>query len=125
MKNKAGFRPGDILVILLCLALVVLSFVFIKAHGGGKKTLVIIGMGKEYSYSMDHDGTYEVQGRLGTSVIEVSDGKVRFVESPCPTKSCVQHAPISSVGEWSACLPNEILVRIEGNESDKVDALSF
>ena len=69
MKNKAGFRPGDILVILLCLALVVLSFVFIKAHGGDKKTLVIIGMGKEYSYSMDQDGSYEVPGRLGVSVI--------------------------------------------------------
>ncbi|MBO4320090.1 MAG: NusG domain II-containing protein [Treponema sp.] len=125
MKNKAGIRPGDILVILLCLALIVLSFVFIKAHGGDKKSLVVIAMGKEYSYSMDQDGTYEVQGRLGVSVIEVKDGRVRFLESPCPTKSCVQHTAISAVGEWSACLPNEILVRIEGNESEEMDALSF
>ncbi|MBP5359693.1 MAG: NusG domain II-containing protein [Treponema sp.] len=125
MKNKAGFRLGDFAVIFLCLALAVVSFVLIRAHSGGKKVLVIQSMGKEYTYPLDQDAAYQIQGRLGISVIEVSDGKVRFVESPCPTKSCVQHAAISAVGDWSACLPNEVLVQIQGEDSDGVDALSF
>ena len=125
MKNKAGFRPGDFAVIFLCLALAVVSFVLIRAHSGGKKVLVIQSMGKEYTYPLDQDAAYQIQGRLGISVIEVSEGNVRFLESPCPTKSCVQHAAISAVGDWSACLPNEVLVQIQGEDSDGVDALSF
>lgn len=125
MKNKAGFRWGDVIVILLCLLLAALSFFMLKKNGGGKKTLAVEAAGKEYSYSMDQDGVYQVQGRLGLSVLEVKDGTARFLESPCPTKSCVQHSAISSVGEWSACLPNEVLIRIEGKDSSDVDALSF
>ena len=125
MKNRAGFRPGDFVVILLCIALAFGSFIMIKAHSGGKKVLVIQAMGKEYTYPLDQDATYQIQGRLGVSVIEVSEGNVRFLESPCPTKSCVQHAAISSAGQWTACLPNEVLVQIQGEDTDGVDALSF
>ncbi len=56
----------------------------------------------------------EVEGKLGKSVIEVADGKVRFVNSPCPHHLCMKRGWIDMPGDWIACVPNGILVRISG-----------
>jgi hypothetical protein len=70
--------------------------------------------GETLILDLRHSQTVEVEGLLGVSIISVEDGKVRFVESPCPHKLCVRRGPIFRVGDLAACLPNGVLARIEG-----------
>lgn len=87
--------------------------------------LVIDSPGGQYVYALDTDATYEVEGRLGISTIRVSGGRAFFTDSPCPNKTCVQSSPVSQNGEWSACLPNDIFIRVENTSDDSVDAVAF
>ena len=55
---------------------------------------------------------------------------MRFLDSPCENKLCVIHATLSANGDWNACLPNRIMVHIEGNvnsdgSTQELDAIAF
>ena len=68
----------------------------------------------------------EIQGHQGISVIEIDQGKAVFLDSPCANKTCVASPPISKNGEWSACLPNGIFMRIESQEEESdIDIMVF
>ncbi|MGI6752165.1 MAG: NusG domain II-containing protein [Anaerovoracaceae bacterium] len=40
------------------------------------------------------------------------DGKIAFISSDCPDKVCVKTGKIHRVGEYAACLPNGIILKI-------------
>lgn len=55
----------------------------------------------------------------GRLVVEVEPGKgVRILESNCPAKVCLRHGWASHTGETIVCVPNELLVEIEGEEGE-------
>lgn len=65
-----------------------------------------------------------VEGPLGITTIEVRDGKVRFVDSPCPGKQCVHAGWLSADGDFAACIPNHISLLVAGSDFT-VDTVNF
>lgn len=74
--------------------------------------------------SLATDQQLSVNGDLGNSTLEIKQGKVRFIASPCKTKVCIHSGWINSSGQILACLPNGILVELLGGER-KYDAINF
>ncbi len=56
---------------------------------------------------------YEVKGPLGVTVVEVGRGKARIARSPCREKICQRIGPISVAGDWAACIPNRVVIKVE------------
>jgi len=56
-----------------------------------------------------------VQGVRGESVIEVRGAYVSIVASACPDKLCIKMGRKSRPGDVIVCLPNRVVVRIDGN----------
>lgn len=55
----------------------------------------------------------------GRLTVEVEPGKgIRILESDCPAKVCLHHGWAAHTGETIVCVPNELLVEIEGEESE-------
>lgn len=57
-------------------------------------------------------------------------GRVRVIESTCPDKVCVRSGWISRSGQAIVCLPNRIVVRIEGSGTgrdpgSRLDAVTY
>ena len=96
---------------------VITVYAFSYAYSGGMHT-----PRGTFAYDMSKDRIIDIEGAIGTSRIEISGGTARFLDSPCPNKTCVQSMPISETGEWSACLPNQVFLRIEGGRASSVDA---
>ncbi len=116
-------KPLDLPIILLSLAALLSSVLLVK-QGKGEEKLLVIGCPEgEFVYPLSKDAVYKIQGAIGISEIVISGGKARFLDSPCPSKTCVMTGELSEAGEWAACLPNEIFIRIEGKE-DSLDALA-
>jgi hypothetical protein len=61
----------------------------------------------------------------GKMDIKVENGKVRVLDSDCPQKICVKMGWIQNNGQTIVCVPNHILIRIESNESQSIDAISY
>jgi len=74
--------------------------------------------------SLAHDHTLEIDGALGTSIIKIEDGKIRFAASPCLGKQCIHSGWLAHAGEFSACLPNRISVAVLGKEA-RFDSINF
>lgn len=71
-------------------------------------------------FPLDVPRSLKVKGTLGTSIIEIKDSKAYFERSPCQNKVCIKAGKIDQSGHMAVCLPNRILVRIEGSSEDNL-----
>ncbi|MBN1782075.1 NusG domain II-containing protein [bacterium] len=126
MKNPVlrNFRSGDF-VIVGTISLMTLIIWAWGMHVGRGHTAHVFSDGREVVViRLDQDRQIHVPGPLGESVLEVSNGTVRFLSSPCPHQICVRMGAISRSSGSIVCVPNRILVRIPGNSSDKLDGIT-
>lgn len=108
-------------MVLSVAALVALS---ISVYGGpAAAVLVVSSGGQDWIYPLSQDREIKVQGVLGITVIHIDEGTAHIDDSPCTNKTCIASPPLRNTGDWSACLPNGVFIRIEGAEgSDELDA---
>jgi hypothetical protein len=66
-----------------------------------------------------------VQGPLGDTVLEIKGGQARVISSPCLNQTCVAAGAIHRRGAFIACLPNRVMVSVEGGEDEDLDASSW
>jgi len=96
----------------------------ISVYGGPASASVVVSTGAdEWIYPLSDDRDIEVAGLIGATRIHIAGSTVHIEDSPCANKTCIASPPIHRTGEWSACLPNGVFIRIEGSEDDDaVDA---
>jgi hypothetical protein len=81
--------------------------------------------GEELFYPLDTPRLIQVKGPLGITEMEIDGGYIRVLSSPCAEKVCVKSGKIQKGGEWIACLPNQVLITIEGRQEENIDAESY
>ncbi len=115
--------------ISIIIALSVIAAVSVKVYGGNSSAryVEIEASGKNYVYTLDKDRTVKVEGPLGETVIEIKNSRVSVKESPCRNKLCVKAGSIEKAGQWNACMPNKVFIRITGKEDsgNEPDSLSY
>lgn len=118
-------RPGDFLVLALAAALVGASYgMFWAPRVEGDTAVVSVGRGVSSEISLLADDTVPIKGLIGRSLLQVQDGRIRFVDSPCPGRYCVHTGWIDRTGQVAACLPNGVVVEIRGGERE-FDAINL
>ena len=55
--------------------------------------------------------------------VEIENGRARIVLCPCKLKVCIKSGYIQYADSLSACLPNKVVVRIEGDAQRGLDAV--
>jgi hypothetical protein len=90
---------------------------------GGEASIWVAGQ-ETMRLPLAIDRRLEVKGAIGVSVVEVADGAVRVLDSPGPRKICVRMGWLREVGESAICLPNQVVVRVEGDQP-RFDAMNF
>jgi len=112
---------------VLGLAFIVLLMVYWQLWGPGvlgNQVSVLVG-GKHWeSFDLYTRQTVIVPGALGDSHLQIEDGKVRFIQSPCSGKQCIHQGWVKQSGEFAACLPNRVSVQILGVDP-QYDSINF
>lgn len=119
---------GDGLVLVLCgLLLPVLFLHYGVAATSGTQVRIRVGNKDSIQVPLNRDQVLRVQGKLGESVVEIKEGRVRFLHSPCSGKQCVHSGWAKRGGEFAACLPNEVSFTVlgQGAGGDYYDAINF
>lgn len=124
---RFGLRALDILIIGIILALTSVSAVYIYGGKTGTQYLEIDAPGGHWVYDLETDRKISVEGPLGDTIIVIQDGHAHVEASPCANQTCVAAPDISHKGEWNACLPNEVMIRITGKDSgdEELDAIVY
>ncbi len=65
-------------------------------------------------YPLNGEREISAPGPLGKTHIKIAGGKVWVVDSPCPHKLCVKMGKRGRAGEVIVCVPNRVIVRVEG-----------
>ncbi|PWM47482.1 MAG: hypothetical protein DBX47_00680 [Clostridiales bacterium] len=113
MKVKAS----DIILIVLLLLLCFSPLLFIGGRGITATvsingiTACIIELDKDYTKTFDGLGT-----------IVVKNGKIHFENALCPDKSCEKTGEIYRSGQSIICIPNRLVIRIDGES--EVDGIA-
>lgn len=116
----------DVLIFVLSLAMI--AVISVKAYSGhGKKSLVIITSPKgQWIFPVSIKKVLTVtDGAGGFCVVSIDAGSVRVTKSNCPRHICIRMGSISRPGQWIACMPHRVFIRIAGNKNNPTDAISF
>lgn len=116
---------GDWLVLGAALLLIPsLYATFWHGSGRGQEARVWVD-GKPWArLDLFHEQHLRVPGRLGDSILEVHDGRVRFVDSPCNGRQCIHSGWLADGGEVAVCLPNRVSVQVMADDP-RFDAINF
>lgn len=120
LKKKKSIRI-DIIVIALFLAVgVIIALVlFLGQHKGATVKISVDGETIK-TFPLDTDITYEIQGvNGGTNLLVIEDNKAYIRVASCPDSLCINMGKIDSAGQSIVCLPNRVVVSIEGEEGQE------
>lgn len=120
-NSKCNSRNNKKIRLVTALSAVLIAVIacgFVYSSGlfrKGKVMLVISAKGKDLlSKPLKEipDGTIPVEGVLGTTTVEIKQGTVHVLDSPCGNHICMHTGWISSPGQIIVCLPNQVVVRL-------------
>ncbi|MFO8155997.1 MAG: NusG domain II-containing protein [Pseudomonadota bacterium] len=118
-----GVRGGDLVILLATVALVAGLFA-LRPGGAGERAEVRVADAVVARLDLDRAGTHVVDGPLGPARLEIADGAIRFMASPCRAQRCVHSGWQRHAGQLAACVPNRMVVRVLGDDR-RHDALAF
>ncbi|MFW5431829.1 MAG: NusG domain II-containing protein [Methylophilaceae bacterium] len=125
-KPSASTKPllGDWLVIITMLVAVILLFKTLWTNTPASELQIRQGDKIIGTYDLDQERALHVHGPLGDSHITITDGRVRFKQSPCNNQYCVHQGWLSRAGQVAICLPNQIGLQLIG-EDKPYDSLNY
>ena len=108
------FRPGDWLLLLLLAALVGASFPLLWRGGVADRAIVKRDGQVVTELALNTARRYEVEGAIGTTVIEVQPGRARVLSDPGPRQYCVQQGWLTRANAVAICAPNHVTLQLGG-----------
>lgn len=111
-------------LILLLLLLALASLWLSIGRSVGSQVIIYENEQIAFVGPLDQARHLDLQGPLGITQVEIAGGKVRVTSSPCPRKICIAMGDAHRSGDLLACVPNLVVVRIEGEETKGYDLLS-
>ena len=123
-KKPVFLRRIDLIALLAILFL--LTFWTIRAHQKADSSATRFGVIAEFRYRNEIIETmplvpnqplrFQLPGHECVTFERAADGSIAFVESDCPDQVCVHTGYLRRVGEFAACLPNDLVLIIRPAE---------
>lgn len=124
---KKYCRRGDMLVAAIyLLAVGCITFFIFDTNSTGVE-VEIKTASNTFLYQLNKNTELTFDGPLGETLVSIQDERVFVTDSPGPLKICIKRGEIYKQGQWLACLPNKIFIRIVPKKQGpaSLDAISF
>ena len=124
-------KKNDVILIAVLLVAAVLTAVGMRIWqmNNTKDTanVVVTIDGEVYgTYPLSEDRTERIELPDGSyNILIISDGYADVTEASCPDQICVKHNHIRYSKESIVCLPNKVVVTVEGGEENEIDGSTF
>ena len=91
--------------------------------GDGADTVTVKVDGKVTgTYPLAKDQKIRING--GTNILTIKNGKAKMTDADCPDQLCVHQKAASKNHESIICLPNKVVVEVDGSEESEFDAVA-
>ena len=120
MDSIRMFRKSDILIITVAIIIAAVFFALpLLNKGDDKKVCVTLSDGTNEYLDLSDDNEYIYESDYGTNIVKIEGGAVSVSYSDCKNQICVNHGPISEIGDTICCLPHRFAVTIVGDGNGK------
>ncbi|MEA3545945.1 MAG: NusG domain II-containing protein [Thermodesulfobacteriota bacterium] len=117
--------PFDRKLLVVVAILVALSFLLLLRQTTGARVVVSSDDRIVFVAPLNKDRRVELDGPLGITVLQIENGAARIISSPCVQKICIGMGEARHTGDLIACVPNQLVISIEGeNEGEEYDFIS-
>jgi hypothetical protein len=125
MKKLALLRPGDWLILLGGIVLVVwLAQISWQQQAAAR--VRIYQDGRLFAeLDLAQVRTLQVPGPLGATTVEIAQGRARIARDPSPRQYCVREGWLSDAGQLAICLPNRTSIELVGHGPREYDSLNY
>ena len=116
-KNRRfALKTADLVLIGGLLAVAAVLFLVLSQRStDGRTVKVEVDGGTVVALPLAVDTTYVIEGANGErNTLVISGGKATVTEATCPDGVCVRHRAIDKAGQSILCLPNKVVVRVDG-----------
>jgi len=121
---KGWLRRADVILILILVVLGAGSWLAIRfLKDQNSPSAIKIRTSDEKFEIPLKDTSLVIPGPLGETEVRIEDKKVWVTKASCPNKLCMRQGKISRPGEAIICLPNRIVISIQGKS--KLDAITY
>lgn len=103
----------DFVLFFLAAGITIFCAAGIYGKSGSSLQFVIQGKSGTWVYPVNQTARVDIPGPLGNTTLVLEGKEARVEASPCANQSCVGSGAIHRKGEWIACLPNAVFVRVE------------
>lgn len=111
-------KADKILIVILMTAALLLFIPIWKNAPASDLASVYVKEKKVLQIDLSLDDEYVVKGTLGEVHIEVKDHKIRVTQENSPHHYCSKQGFVSNSAQPIVCLPNETVVKIEGESTE-------
>ena len=112
-------KKADI-ILFICLILIGGALSYLAFSGSSTGDLVVVKVNGEIygKYSLSKDRTITVNRDGHMNKITIKGGKVQVSKSSCKNQICVRQGSISTTHQSIVCIPNRVVVSIEGKDGE-------
>jgi len=122
---KLKIKIPDILIIAISAGFTFLSAFDAYIKPQDTLQVLIRGQDSEWYFPMDAEENVIVSGPLGDTIIRIQENRAWVESSPCENQTCVASGIVFRQGQWAACLPNNVLLMIEGTKIEDADTIAW
>lgn len=78
------------------------------------------------SYDLAIARTIPVENEEGhvMNTVRIADGQAFMLEADCPDHQCIKQGRISHTHETVTCLPNRVVIEIQGGQASEIDGIA-
>lgn len=118
LKKLTVIQKRELILVVSILAIAgLLSGIFYAGNRKPAEQVVVTADGKTVAVlDLHKDTELVIDGYGGTNLLVIKDGYVSITEASCPDHVCVRTGKIHKSGELIVCLPNLVVVTIEGED---------
>lgn len=125
VKKRLG--KNDIVFLIAAGLAAVIFLLAANCFSGGEGEMVVVTVNGEVygTYPLDEEQQIEIIiDGVVSNVLSISDGKADMLEADCPDKLCVHQKAIAKRKETIVCLPNKVVVQVQGGEESEFDSVA-
>lgn len=113
-------KKADILLLCAVLLLCVSGLLLYAGIGSSGRTVRVEVDGDLYGrWDLSEDAEIDIAGH---NLLCIREGEAMMRSADCPDGLCVAHLPVSRAGQSIICLPNRVVVLVEGEP--EIDAVA-
>lgn len=118
-------KIADFILITLLILTGIISSYYLHSNKHKNKKVIIELFGKIYGiYDLNKDAIISLKGPYSDMKINIENGYVFVSESECPQKLCIKMGKKNRENDVIVCIPNHLIIRIEGEEENKLEFIT-